>query len=184
MDLVPTLDLGLWNGWLLCAPMLLSGLVLVLPRPDVARRMSDMSGYRCGERAATVGASLAPYALVALAAWTPLSGMWLPLIAGTAMSLAGTAGFTWTLLVFRRTPADRPIEGGPFRVSRNPLYVSGSLVFLGLAVATWSLPIAAGLAAMLVIQHGMILAEERVCRDRYGEGFARYCERVPRYLLC
>jgi protein-S-isoprenylcysteine O-methyltransferase Ste14 len=34
-----------------------------------------------------------------------------------------------------------------------------------------------------LLQHFMILAEERICRIKFGALFDRYTERVPRYLL-
>lgn len=72
---------------------------------------------------------------------------------------------------------------GPYRLSRNPLYVSVGLVFLGICLATANVVLSGILVLLLVLQHFMILAEERACLQTYGALYARYAETVPRYLV-
>jgi protein-S-isoprenylcysteine O-methyltransferase Ste14 len=182
MDVTPKLVLGFWNAWLLCAPMVALGMLVVLPRKELARRLSDMTDYRTAERGFTVAASLLPYLFIAAAAWTPLpeAGRWL--ILGLVVSALGTAGFLRTLQVFAKAPPDKLILTGPFRLSRNPLYVSAALVFLGACLATGSPLLSSMLLVSLVLQHRMILAEERACARRYGEEYAAYARNTARYL--
>lgn len=124
MNVPPKLVLGFWNAWLLCVPMVIVGMLAVLPHKQVARRLSDMTGYGARERLFTVTASLLPYAFMAISAWTPLLSFGPWLVVGVLVSLAGTAGFLGTLGVFGRAPVDELILAGPYRFSRNPLYVS------------------------------------------------------------
>ncbi len=72
---------------------------------------------------------------------------------------------------------------GPYRVSRNPMWVGLFLVFIGAAIAT-----AVGLHILLVFgvavaYHNQILAEEEVCIKGFGETYEAYMDRVPRYFL-
>ena len=67
------LSLGLWNGWLLCVPLILAGGVVTGLRSDVARRMADTSGYTRRERAIAAVASLLPYPMMILSVWSPLT---------------------------------------------------------------------------------------------------------------
>lgn len=61
------------------------------------------------------------------------------------------------------------------------MYVSATAVFLGICLVTANGVLSGYWVLLVVLQHFMILAEERICRLRYGEGFERYLQQVPRY---
>ena len=63
MGLSPTFHPGFMNAWLLILPLLLTTAYICTAKEELARRMSDMTGYNAGERFFTVSASLAPYPL-------------------------------------------------------------------------------------------------------------------------
>jgi protein-S-isoprenylcysteine O-methyltransferase Ste14 len=104
--------------------------------------------------------------------------------------LLGIAGFAWMIVTMKRarTPihnARTPttlVESGPFRFSRNPMYVFGSIWYAGLAlllVEPWSLAL---LAAVVVVTHyGVVLREEEYLERRFGDPYRQYKHRVPRY---
>ncbi|TPW16301.1 MAG: hypothetical protein FD129_748 [bacterium] len=75
------------------------------------------------------------------------------------------------------------VDGGPFRFTRNPLYVSISIVFLG---ATLILNEWAGLillAVILIVMHfGVVLREERYLEAKFGESYRDYRRRVRRWI--
>ena len=74
------------------------------------------------------------------------------------------------------------IQGGPYRVTRNPQLVFFSLVVLG-CVVLWPSWYAVGWAALYgFVLHPMIVTEEEHLRAVFGEEYARYCRRVPRYV--
>ncbi len=179
--LPPDFRLGLTNAWLLCLPLLGGGLYLGAARKDVARRMSDMTGYTAKERFFTIAASLAPYPFMIVSAWTPFISNTPLLVAGFVVYSIGMVLLVSTVLVFVKTPADKPILDGAYRYSRNPIYVSATIVFLGICLATTNLVLLAILVILFALQHFMILAEERICRQRYGTAYARYMEKTPRY---
>jgi len=74
------------------------------------------------------------------------------------------------------------IQNGPYRVTRNPQLVFFSPVVLG-CVVLWPSWYAVGWAALYgFVLHTMILTEEEHLRAVFGEEYARYCRRVPRYV--
>jgi protein-S-isoprenylcysteine O-methyltransferase Ste14 len=182
MNLMPKFALGFWNAWLLCVPWVIMGGVVAVLRKDVARRMSDMTGYSAKEKLVTVAASFAPYPFMAVAVWTPLSSIGGLLILGLVLWVMGTAAFFSTVYVFANAPLDQPLQVGLYRVSRNPLYISAACVFLGICLATSSLVLFGIFIVLLVLQHFMVLAEERACTRKYGEPYVAYARKVPRYL--
>lgn len=97
----------------------------------------------------------------------------------------------WSLWLFRRhrtglLPGGATmtmIESGPYRLSRNPLYVGMLALHLGIALlvpTVWGL-VAFPLAVALVLW-GAILPEERFLHERFGEPYDAYRRRVRRWL--
>lgn len=175
------LEAGLGNAWWMCLPFLLVGMLVSTLRTDVARRMADMTGYTRTERLFTIGASLVPYPFMALCIFTPFTANTFLLVAGGVIYTVGMVIFASTTLIFLNTPSGQPLLTGPYRFSRNPLYVSASLVFLGITLATSHVLLIVLLVFMVFLQHFMILAEERSCMERFGATYREYMQRVPRY---
>jgi protein-S-isoprenylcysteine O-methyltransferase Ste14 len=75
------------------------------------------------------------------------------------------------------------IEEGPYRLSRNPLYVGLLALYLGLALLTstfWGLVLFP--VAVLLVRWGAIRPEERFLRERFGAPYDDYTQRVRRWL--
>ena len=80
-------------------------------------------------------------------------------------------------------PATAVVTNGPFRFSRNPLYVSLTLLYLGLTLAfnTWWGIV--GLVPLLIVMHyGVVVREERYLEQKFGETYRQYRSTVRRYL--
>ncbi len=80
-------------------------------------------------------------------------------------------------------PTTAIVSSGPFRFTRNPLYLSVTLIYLGLtlAVNTWWAFLLLG-PVLLFIHFGVVLREERYLERRFGESYREYRLRVRRYL--
>lgn len=80
-------------------------------------------------------------------------------------------------------PTTALIVTGPFRYSRNPIYISLTLLYTGLATAAnalWAillLPV-----ILLTIDRGMVAREERYLTQKFGEEYTRYKAHVRRWL--
>jgi protein-S-isoprenylcysteine O-methyltransferase Ste14 len=80
-------------------------------------------------------------------------------------------------------PATAIVDSGPYRFTRNPLYVSLALMYVGLTLVfdTWWGFIL--LAPLLIVMHfGVVRREERYLESKFGDGYRRYREKVRRYL--
>jgi protein-S-isoprenylcysteine O-methyltransferase Ste14 len=87
------------------------------------------------------------------------------------------------------TPAEpwkatlRIVTGGPFRFSRNPIYVALLCVLTGVAFFTASLWIALSIALLfLLLDRGVVRAEERYLTGKFGEEYLAYTRSVRRWL--
>ena len=94
--------------------------------------------------------------------------------AGSVLLAASVAGFC--------TPDENGINRrGAYRYSRNPMYMSYFLVFLGCAAMTASLLLLARLLCFQISAHWIIMAEERSCIQRFGQDYLDYMKQVRRY---
>jgi protein-S-isoprenylcysteine O-methyltransferase Ste14 len=75
------------------------------------------------------------------------------------------------------------LEIGPFRRSRNPIYLSMVLVFAGMCLLLNS-PLALGfvLPVILILRYYVIAREENYLRHRFGEPYIHYQQRVRRWI--
>ncbi len=130
-------------------------------------------------------------AISALAGWPrPLGLPLFPL--GLVLLVAGVALAASAALQFRRvgvtfhseaTEHTALVVSGPFRFTRNPMYLGLILASLGIAVwnGAWPMflaPIATALTASLV----HIPFEEAAMRREFGEAFEDYARRVRRWI--
>jgi protein-S-isoprenylcysteine O-methyltransferase Ste14 len=80
-------------------------------------------------------------------------------------------------------PSEALVTSGPYRYSRNPMYVGLALLYIGLATlfaVLWALFLIVPL--VLYTQMVVILPEERYLRRAFGEAYHVYCARVRRWL--
>ena len=102
-------------------------------------------------------------------------GVLLAMIGRTTMQHAGT-----NINPFK--PTKTIVTSGPFRYSRNPLYLALSLLFLGLTLISntwWGVMLFVPVA--LAIHFGVVLREERYLESKFGDTYREYRRRVRRY---
>jgi protein-S-isoprenylcysteine O-methyltransferase Ste14 len=83
----------------------------------------------------------------------------------------------------RQVWANSLIDTGMFAHGRNPLYLANLLLFLGLAIVHngWAMYFLV-LPFFAIAYSCIIAAEEQYLNGRFGESYADYCRRVPRWL--
>ena len=71
---------------------------------------------------------------------------------------------------------------GIYHFSRNPMYVSYFICFVGMAMLTRSWPLFGLVAVFQISSHWIILSEERWCIETFGPAYRQYMKTVRRYL--
>lgn len=71
---------------------------------------------------------------------------------------------------------------GLYRFSRNPMYVSYLVYFVGCALLTQSLVLCGIILIFQIVSHWIILSEERWCIKKFGEEYIQYMKKVRRYI--
>jgi protein-S-isoprenylcysteine O-methyltransferase Ste14 len=134
--------------------------------------------------------------LAALASWAlawPQIG-WPPnhRVIGTIVFFAGWVLPVWAFRVFRAegTEVDPMSETnralvvrGPYRFTRNPMYLGLVVAAFGMAILVGSWPmLAAPVAVLLTAQFAHIPFEEAKMRRQFGDDYDAYTGRVRRWL--
>jgi protein-S-isoprenylcysteine O-methyltransferase Ste14 len=102
--------------------------------------------------------------------------------------------FPLALMTFRvlsraHTPVDpmKPttalVTEGPFRYSRNPIYVALTLLYVGVTLlinALWILLLV--VPAVVVLRYGVIAREEAYLTRKFGDAYRQYTAQVRRWL--
>jgi len=151
---------------------------------------SDTSGIRVPPPAYYVAALLAGVALelifptswpstgVRIAAALIAGGAWLALD-GAAMVFFRRAGTSMVPM----NPTTALVTSGPYRVTRNPMYVGLAFLYVALACAfgvMWALVF---LPAVIVIVDRLVIAREEPYLERkFGQAYRDYKARVRRWL--
>jgi protein-S-isoprenylcysteine O-methyltransferase Ste14 len=108
---------------------------------------------------------------------------------GLALCLASGVLAAWGAATMHRAgtnvlphrPATALVTGGPFRFSRNPLYLSLTELYLGITLlfdALW--PLVTLLPMLAVLHWSVILREEQYLEAKFGEEYRAYKTRVRR----
>jgi protein-S-isoprenylcysteine O-methyltransferase Ste14 len=75
------------------------------------------------------------------------------------------------------------IQGGPYQVVRNPMYLGIFLIGLGVVLAVFKLWVAVIFIMIFVIRYILLMyKEEKKLRSAFPDAYRQYCQKVPRIL--
>ncbi|MGB3037997.1 MAG: isoprenylcysteine carboxylmethyltransferase family protein, partial [Methyloceanibacter sp.] len=80
-------------------------------------------------------------------------------------------------------PSTVLLESGPYRFTRNPIYIAVVILYFGLAVmltSAWMLLLL--IPVLIILQRGVVEREEAYLQAKFGEAYRKYLARVPRWL--
>ena len=110
---------------------------------------------------------------------------------GAIVFALALALLVWAIATITRSgsnvPTNQPtttiVETGPYRFTRNPIYLGMMLGLIGLAIVVNSLWLLLTLVPFaLVIRYGVIAREEAYLERKFGDVYGRYRARVRRWL--
>jgi protein-S-isoprenylcysteine O-methyltransferase Ste14 len=122
-----------------------------------------------------------------VAAWIPRSLQ----LAGWVLVVAGATLGGWAALLFQRaktgivpfSPSSSLVLAGPYRFTRNPMYLGMATVLLGAAMILGSLtPLVSPLLFIVIVTHRFIRPEEAQMERTFGASYMEWKKRVRRWL--
>ncbi|NPV02871.1 MAG: hypothetical protein HPY53_15975 [Brevinematales bacterium] len=175
------LNAGLWNMWLYS---LFTVAVMYLPMVFLPReKVMKLARFPME----TLPRKIVFYLFLAVYAVILIFPVWVPVDNGILFVIGscifGAAIVLWIIafIDFMRVPAGNLVTGGMYSVSRNPMYVTESLVFLGMGIAGASFPIVVLSVLYAGLAHLIVLGEEKSLAKQYGTEYDTYRLSVGRY---
>lgn len=105
-----------------------------------------------------------------------LAGLWLIVEAWKLFKRTGQDPAPWT-------PSPEMVLSGPYRFTRNPMYVGLTCIQVGLGMALNNLWISLFAALSLLVVHFIaVVPEEKYLTEKFGESYIGYLIKVRRYL--
>jgi protein-S-isoprenylcysteine O-methyltransferase Ste14 len=110
---------------------------------------------------------------------------------GGGLFALGVALAVWAIVAIRKAgtqfdvykPTTAIVENGPYRFTRNPIYLGMFLGQTGIAIGFDNLWVLAMLVPLyFVIRHGVIAREESYLERKFGAVYRGYKSRVRRWL--
>ena len=87
-----------------------------------------------------------------------------------------------TTVNFDETP-NKLVETGPFNISRNPIYLSGFILLVGIAILLGSaITFIFPLLLLLIMDRLYIPSEEKSLEQTFGQQYLAYKQRVRRWI--
>ncbi len=129
-------------------------------------------------------ATVRPVPLVETApAWLGTVG-WMVALAGFLVSLSGIATFSMAgTTMFPFVPASALVQHGPYRFTRNPMYLGNTISYLGFALvvnSAWPLFL---LPLVLLGLYRLVIAEEeKYLTATFGDAYLDYKRKVRRWI--
>lgn len=102
--------------------------------------------------------------------------------AGMVFYVLGLLLCVFSVIGFALPSSEGLNSEGIYQFSRNPMYVSYFIYFVGCAFLTQSIILGGIVFIFQISAHWIILSEERWCMERFGESYREYMKKVRRYI--
>lgn len=103
--------------------------------------------------------------------------------AGLLLIFFGILGRLWSTLYIGGRKSSQVVTGGPYSITRNPLYVFSTVAAAGVGAQMGSVTVAIGFALLCALAfHIVILREEKFLTEAMGGSYQAYMARVPRFM--
>jgi len=186
MELLPALEIGWCNGWVLLYLLyLIFGVLLMTFLKEVVARLYkyNRSGWSRVQRASYVIGKLLAIICMVLMIFSPIkigSNVFIP---GIVLYVLGLTGFIIALINFRYTPLDQPVTSGIYKISRHPQVLMLFILGSGISITIGSWLTLFLLIIFALFLRSRTLAEATACLELYGDSYQNYMKCVPRYFL-
>jgi len=178
MSAIPAFEIGVWNAWILAIVLLLYAFIPGLILKDFNKKMGQGEHYGKIETFMTIFF----FILMMCSIFLPLKlgSVWF--YTGLFIYLLGLIIVTIAIVNAASTPLGKPFTKGVYRYSRNPMYLSQIIVFVGIGIASASWFYLLLSAVLIVLTYFLVAIEERITLDKLGDTYREYMKRTPRWI--
>jgi protein-S-isoprenylcysteine O-methyltransferase Ste14 len=103
-------------------------------------------------------------------------------LVGIVLAGVGMVGRIWCLTYSSGYKSSELVVQGPYSVTRNPLYFFSFIGLIGIGLATETLTLTLFLILFFALVYPAVISgEEEFLAGKFGEPYATYCKRTPRF---
>ena len=188
MSLIPEFELGLWNAWIITVLFYVATLMPLQIGKEKAnkRGQGEPVWWRGVSKTMTIVFFITH---VVIMPFTIGYSIFLPLKLGTEWFYVGTPicflGIVMGLMAgvsFATAPLDEPMTKGVYSISRNPMYFSMFLMYIGIGIACASWIFLLCAVVWIISWHFGVPEEERILLEKYRSAYREYMDRTPRWI--
>ena len=186
MSPIPSFEIGIWNAWIFMVPFLVVNIIffILMTKKDVP---GGPSRIPCKSKVTLLVATASkivylPAIIYSVFLPLKLGAIWF--YVGLPVTLVGLLGNILIMVDWAVTPAGEPVTRGMYRYSRHPIYVTGTLMLLGISIitASWVFLLFTIIFGVGVTRLYVIKIEEAQCLGHYGAAYREYMNRTPRWI--
>ena len=186
MSLTPVFEIGLWNAWILMLYLPLHPLIMIVVDKligvgNINKKMGDVPFTRTEKKMFNSTVILMLLACI-YSIFLPLKLGTLWFYTGLPIYLIGLLMFIFAIVNITTTPEGKPFTKGTYRYSRHPMTFWGSIMYLGVSIASASWVFLLFSVLVAILFHYLVIAEERGCLEYYGGSYREYMNRTPRWI--
>ena len=185
MPAIPVFEIGVWNAWIFMLYYILTLPVMRLISKDALDK-SDVAAAKdlyskTEKRFVSFYQNSFILALI-YSIFLPLKlgSPWFYI--GLPISLVGLILLTISFFNFTTAPISEPLTKGLYRFSRHPVYITQTLLFIGIGIASASWVFLLFTVLRTFASFMLMPLEERYCLEKYGGAYRAYMNRTPRWI--
>ena len=183
MSLIPAFKIGLWNAWILSVIFLVANyfIMFIAPKENVKEMMDQVKQAKGKDKLINLFSMILYIGIMIFSIFIPLKLGSIWFYVGLALFVLGMSFIIPEVQLFFRKKGQL-LTKGFYCISRHPIYVMVDICWIGIAVATASWVLLALIVIYMMIVHFLMIAEERLCREKYGNAYREYIKKTPRYI--
>ena len=180
MSLIPAFELGVWNAWIFMLPLIIISIFGV--RLFGERVSGENSSDTRMEKLSFVCMHLIVIASYVYSVFLPLKLETPWFYISLLIYLTGMLITIIAMLNFTTTAMDKPVTKGIYTFSRNPMYIGEFLINISISIACFSWIFFLVAVIVPILEHNIVVSEERFCLKKYGNAYREYMNRTPRWI--
>ncbi len=184
MEFFPPFEFSVLGGWiLLVIEWSIPILTLSLASLEIRKRLLDRTHFSNKQKKLLIFSKIFSLILLILIFFTPISLNSLEFYIGLTIFIIGSFIQIFAVVNFIKTPMNKPVTTGMYKISRHPQDTSIFISYIGICLSIGSWIALIILLIGHIFKHYSVLAEEEACTELYGESYKEYMKKIPRYML-
>jgi len=182
MSLIPDFEIGLWNAWIFMIWLVLSPFLssIIIKEKEVSKKISTSAPMRHEKILNILSMAVIIFGFM-YSIFLPIKFHTIFFYIGILIFLCGWLIDISVLYTLRKVNLNAPFTNGPYKYSRNPIYISILLILLSISIMSCSWIFLFILIFTIIHILLAVPAEEKYCLNKYGAEYQEYLETTPRW---